>query len=156
VLILAPGAWFLLRFFGLKLRTSVLLSAGFLALGLLAFGLRGGLNIEEGKQDASWYAVQDWFRTNSDINSLAIVPPSEAGFRVRSQRASYGDWFDGTKAFFSEEYAEYWLDHMSSLGYVVHYADHSIESLNCVFKNERFAIYQLPAKTPSSEFFAAN
>jgi len=188
ILILAPGAWFLLRFFGLKLRTTLTLSTGFLALGLLAFALRGGMNIEEGNQDQNWYAVQDWFRTNTDINSLAIVPPAEAGFRVRSQRASYGDWFDGTKAFFSEEYAEYWLDHMSKLGcidpknltedyqkldhqdflniweqekdnfseaYVVHYADKRIERLDCVFKNERFAVYQLPKKKQSRDFLAA-
>jgi hypothetical protein len=188
ILILAPGAWFVLRFFGLKLKSSLVLSLGFLVIGFLAFGLRGGINIEEGKQDASWYAVQDWFRTSTDINSLAIVPPREAGFRVRSQRASYGDWYDGTKAFFSEEYAEYWLDHMTKLGctdpekltedfeeldhedflkiweqekdnfseaYVVHYACKTIEKLDCVFKNERFAVYQLPQNEKSKRFLAA-
>lgn len=188
VLMLAPGAWFLLRFFGLKMRSTLTLSAGFLVLGIVAMVFRGGMNIEEGKQDANWYAVQDWFRTNTDVNSLAIVPPSEAGFRVRSQRASYGDWFDGTKAFFSERYAEYWLDHMSQLGctnpntlsedyqklntadfqaiwekeqanfseaYVVHYADKEVEKLNCVFKNERFAVYQLPSKAEVQEFIAS-
>jgi len=189
VLIFAPGAWFLVRFFGTKMRSTLVLSAGFLTLGLIALVLRGGINIEQGKQEASWYAVQDWFRTNTHENSLAIVPPSQAGFRVRSQRASYGDWFDGTKAFFSEQYAEYWLDHMSQLGctnpntlsedyqklshedfqaiwekeqskfseaYVVHYADKNIEKLDCVFKNDRFAIYQLPAKARTQEFLASN
>ncbi len=189
VLIMAPGAWFLVRFFGTRVGATSALSAGFLALGLLAMVLRGGINIEEGKQETSWYAVQDWFRTNTHENSLAIVPPSQAGFRVRSQRASYGDWFDGTKAFFSEQYAEYWLDHMSQLGctnpntlsedyqkldhqdfqniwskeqskfseaYVVHYADKKIEKLDCVFKNERFAIYRLPSKATAQDFLASN
>jgi hypothetical protein len=148
-----------------------------LALGLLAFVLRCGIDITQGEQEKDWYAVQDWFQANTDINSLAIVPPAEAGFRVRSKRASYGDWFDGTKAFFSEHYAAYWLDHMESLGctdpetlkedyrtlgkedflaiwekeqgefseaYAVCYADEAIESWDPVFKNGRFAVYQLP------------
>tara|TARA_R110002050_G_scaffold256691_1_gene395750 strand:+ start:5056 stop:6678 length:1623 start_codon:yes stop_codon:yes gene_type:complete len=176
VLIFAPGAWFLLRFYGLKLQSTVLLSTSFLALGFLAFVLRGGLDITQGEQDKDWYAVQDWFEANTDMNSLAIVPPAEAGFRVRSKRASYGDWFDGTKAFFSEHYAAYWLDHMKSLGcmdpetlqedyrklgredflsiwekeqgkfseaYVVCYADEALANLEPVFKNRRFAVYQL-------------
>tara|TARA_R110001592_G_scaffold219477_1_gene473721 strand:+ start:106277 stop:107899 length:1623 start_codon:yes stop_codon:yes gene_type:complete len=176
-LLFAPGAWFLLRFYGLKLQSTVLLSTSFLALGFLAFVLRGGLDITQGEQDKDWYAVQDWFEANTDINSLAIVPPAEAGFRVRSKRASYGDWFDGTKAFFSEHYAAYWLDHMKSLGctdpetlkedyrtlakedflaiwekehgkfseaYVVSYSDEAIESWDPIFKNRRFAVYQLP------------
>lgn len=177
ILILAPGAWFLLLFFGAKLRPTLVLSAGFLVVGITAMLLRGGINIEEGKQDADWYAVQDWFKVSTDKNSLAIVPPLEAGFRVRSQRASYGDWFDGTKAFFSEAYAENWLDHMIQLGctnpktldedykklnhedfqaiwakeqskfsdaYVVHYAGTKLGSLECVFKNDRFAVFRLP------------
>jgi len=176
VLIMASGAWFLLRFVGLRVRTNLVLSAAFLSLGLLALGLRGGLDIRQGIQEETWYEVQDWFSANTDINSLAIVPPLEAGFRVGSQRASYGDWFDGTKAFFSEEYAEYWLDHMTSLGcvrpdslyqdyqklrgtdfmkiwrqekddfseaYVVHYANNKLENLDCVFRNEDFAVYRL-------------
>ena len=108
-------AWILLVFFKDKKWNIALLSMAFLALGFAGYFLRGGLKLEQGIQSEEWYEVQDWFAEKSDPEAMVIVPPSELGFRVRAQRSTYGDWFDGTKAFFSEEYARYWLDHMYSL-----------------------------------------
>lgn len=116
MIIFAGLTWFLYRFFAAKKWKAPFLALAFLALGGAGWYLRGGLNIDQGKQKASWYEVQDWFAMNTAIDALAIIPPSEIGFRVRSQRASYGDWFDGTKAFFSEAYAQYWQEHMHNLG----------------------------------------
>lgn len=176
---LIGGAWFLIRYLGFRPKSTLSLSAAYLVLGALGFILRGGLEIHQGSQEKDWYEVQDWFRQNTASDALAIVPPAEAGFRVRSLRSSYGDWFDGTKAFFSEEYAAYWLDHMSNLnctdpdqlvanysaltkddflriwnrealkhseGYIIHYANKSVEQLPVAFVNERFVVYQLPAR----------
>lgn len=176
---LIGAAWFLIRYIGIRQKSTLSLSMAYLVLGGLALVLRGGLQIHEGSQEKDWYEVQDWFREHTAQDALAIVPPAEAGFRVRSLRTSYGDWFDGTKAFFSEEYAEYWLDHMSSLnctnpdklvenystlehqdfmriwdreaqkhseGYIVHYANRSVEKLPIAFVNNRFVVYQLPSK----------
>lgn len=178
-LMLIAGAWYIIRFQGFRRFAPLKLSGAYLAIGLVAFVLRGGLQIDEGSQDQDWYAIQEWFLHNTSEDALAIVPPSEPGFRVKSLRSSYGDWYDGTKAFFSEEYAEYWLDHMTKLnctdpqtlkedysslssedflriwnqesmkhseGYVVHYADRSVEKLPVAFANKQFVIYQLPSK----------
>lgn len=112
---LAFGAWFLLRFYRDRLRATSLISSGFLMIGLLALVMRGGFSIDEGKQNQDWYQLQDWVSVNTDPNALIILPPGEAGFRVRGMRSTYGDWYDGTKAFFSEEYAAHWLDHMSKV-----------------------------------------
>lgn len=176
---LIAGAWYIIRFQGFRRLAPLRLSAAYLGIGLVAFFMRGGLQIDQGSQDQDWYAIQEWFLHNTSEDALAIVPPSEPGFRVKSLRSSYGDWYDGTKAFFSEEYAEYWLDHMTQLnctdpdnlkedysglssedflsiwnqesmkhseGYVVHYADRSVEKLPVAFANKRYVIYQLPSK----------
>lgn len=177
-LMLLGAAWYLIRFQGFKKWAPIGLSSAYLVLGLLAFAMRGGLSIDEGTQDKEWYALQDWFRQNTAQDALVIVPPSQPGFRVKSLRSSYGDWYDGTKAFFSEEYAEYWLDHMTKLkctdphnleadysalvsedflsiwelesdrhseGYVVHFANRSVEKLPIAFANDKFVVYQLPS-----------
>ncbi len=181
-LMLIGAAWYLIRFYGFRRTTPIGLSAAYLLIGALAFFMRGGLDIDQGSQDQEWYEIQDWFRQNTSEDAPAIVPPAQPGFRVNSLRSSYGDWYDGTKAFFSEQYAEYWLDHMSKLnctdphnlvedyaalqssdflniwkdesskhseGYVVHYADRSVEKLPVAFVNEKYVVYQLPtAKRP--------
>jgi hypothetical protein len=176
---LIGSAWFLIRFIGFRQKSTLSLSMAYFVLGALGLIMRGGLDIHQGSQEKDWYEVQDWFRENTAQDALAIVPPAEAGFRVRSMRSSYGDWFDGTKAFFSEEYAEYWLDHMTNLnctdpeqlvesysaldrsdfmriwdreehkhseGYIIHYANRSVEQLPVAFVNNRFVVYQLPSK----------
>ncbi len=122
-------AWFLYRFFEKYWWKSILLSAAFLLLGGAAWYLRGGLDIERGIQSAEWYETQEWFAQETAKDALAIVPPSELGFRVFSQRSSYGDWFDGTKAFFSEAYARHWWEHMQKLG------AHNPDSLELAFRS---------------------
>ncbi|MDZ7848057.1 MAG: hypothetical protein U5L96_15615 [Owenweeksia sp.] len=49
------------------------------------------------------------------MSALFFVPPNELGFRVQSKRSIYGDWYDGTKAFFSDQFASLWWERMQSL-----------------------------------------
>lgn len=87
-----------------------------LAVGLVAYWQRGGLDFRHGDQDPDWYALQDWSRQNTAEDAIFIEPPSQMGFRVESLRSSYGTWHDGTKVFFSEGYGEIWWSRMTSLG----------------------------------------
>ena len=45
------------------------------------------------------------------------MPPGHDGFRVESERAIYGDWKDGTQAFFNVEVGREWMIRMQRLGY---------------------------------------
>lgn len=86
-----------------------------LAVGLVGFWQRGGMDIRHGDEEKTWYELQAWARENTAEDAVFIEPPSQRGFRVESLRSSYGTWHDGTKAFFSENYTELWWSRMSSL-----------------------------------------
>lgn len=83
-------------------------------LGLSAYFMRGNFTIQN-QQKPTWLAVQEWAKENTSNKSLFIVPPKEWGFRTESERSIYGDWDDGTKAFFSTEYGLEWLRRMKML-----------------------------------------
>ena len=86
-----------------------------LAVGVVGFWQRGGMDIRHGLQDKTWYELQAWARDHTANDAVFIEPPSQQGFRVESLRSSYGTWHDGTKAFFSENYAELWWSRMTRL-----------------------------------------
>lgn len=111
-------AWLALNYTKFQAFQKISLLGAFLLLGILGYTLRGGMDIKEPRFKDDWKDLQKWVAANTDNDVIVIVPPQEPGFRVLSQRASYGDWYDGTKAFFSEEYASYWLNRMESLGCV--------------------------------------
>lgn len=86
-----------------------------LAVGVVGFWQRGGRDIRHGDQEKTWYELQAWAKNNTADDAVFIEPPSQRGFRVESLRSSYGTWHDGTKAFFSENYAELWWSRMTRL-----------------------------------------
>ena len=94
--------------------TIVSLLAIGLALG--AWSKNEGVN-EEVAGQAAWFDVQHWARENTDVDAAFIIPPSRSGFRVHSERTIYGDWKDGTQAFFNDQFGRVWLRRMQKLGY---------------------------------------
>ncbi|MDP3939483.1 MAG: hypothetical protein Q8R92_15290 [Deltaproteobacteria bacterium] len=75
-----------------------------------------GLDLKD-VQDRHWRDVQYWARGNTDRRDVFIVPPDLSGFRVESERASYGDWKDGTQMFFDPAFRREWIRRMRKLGY---------------------------------------
>lgn len=114
-LFLISGSWFIIRWYTSWQKALIGVTALLLLTGILAWQKRPALKIDEGHQSKDWYAVQEWAQAYSAPDALFIVPPQEPGFRVKSRRSSYGDWYDGTKAFFSKAYAQAWYGHMKSL-----------------------------------------
>jgi hypothetical protein len=109
-------AYIALRGWSWSWRSALVLSAIFLALGGGALILRGSFDFRRGGQSADWYALQEEVQRQTPPDALIILPPQEKGFRVYSRRAVFGEWYDGTKAFFSERYAAYWYNRMAALG----------------------------------------
>lgn len=107
--------WLVARFWSRPQRLYLLTGAFYLFLGIAGFILRGDFRAAQGSQSPHWYDVQHWFRENTPVATLAITPPQEPGFRVESLRSCYGSWYEGTRAFFNESYAERWLSHMHKL-----------------------------------------
>ena len=98
-----------------RYRPYLVLVIWYLGLGASARFMHNTIPWNRGTQKDSWYAMQNWAFEQSARDALFIVPPQVPGFRVESKRSIYGDWYDGTKAFFSAEYAQYWLEHMKNL-----------------------------------------
>jgi hypothetical protein len=94
-----------------------------LFLALMLVGLASGASLA-GKQMSltngqpkDWVAVQHWAREHTPTDAWFIVPPGQMGFRVESQRAIYGDWKDGTQAFFNPAIGGEWMKRMRRLGF---------------------------------------
>ena len=99
-------------------RSSFAIITGFYCLAAIA-GLwaRGGFEPGYPQDKKNWLAAAEWLKENSSADALIIVPPAEPGFRVLTKRTVYGVWYDGTKAFFSENFARKWQKRMQTLGY---------------------------------------
>ncbi len=67
--------------------------------------------------DAHWLDVQRWAAGSTPEDAIFIVPPQSSGFRIESERSSYGDWKDGTQMFFNPDYGNEWIRRMRMLGY---------------------------------------
>jgi hypothetical protein len=87
-----------------------------LVLGAGAYARRGGFVGIGNAAAPRWLEVQTWARCNTDTGDQFIVPPDHLGFRNRSERTIYGDWKDGTMAFWSPAFAREWLRRMKTLG----------------------------------------
>jgi hypothetical protein len=70
---------------------------------------------QEAKDD--WKDVELWAKSDTDVDDSFLVPPSQGGFRIYSQRPIFGDWKDGTYALFSDKFALEWWERMQVLGY---------------------------------------
>jgi len=64
----------------------------------------------------SWIELQHWAAKNTKTDSLFLIPPNTAGFRIYAKRGIVGDGKDGAPGLFSEEYAKEWRDRMNILG----------------------------------------
>ena len=92
-----------------------------LLIGAAVYVRRGFSPLQiESAQDIHWVAVQRWARTNTARQTVFVVPPLLEGFRVESERAIYGDWKDGTQAFFDPAFGYEWLRRMQNLGLQPH------------------------------------
>ncbi|MCB0337716.1 MAG: hypothetical protein KDD62_15475, partial [Bdellovibrionales bacterium] len=87
-----------------------------IALSAGAFWLRGDFSYRS-TADADWRAVQKWAAETTDQAAVFIVPPASTGFRIESERASFGSWFDGTILFFDSATGREWMHRMKLLGW---------------------------------------
>lgn len=95
---------------------ALLLVALVSGLALAASRANPPMRIRNG-QPAAWIDVQRWARARTAKDAVFIVPPGHDGFRIESERAIYGDWKDGTQAFFNATFGREWLTRMHRLGY---------------------------------------
>jgi hypothetical protein len=68
-------------------------------------------------QPPDWLDVQRWAHDSTPRDAVFVVPPSHEGFRVEAERSIYGDWRDGTQAFFNADVGHEWLRRMQRLGF---------------------------------------
>lgn len=63
-------------------------------------------------QANAWTNIQLWARDYTPKNAVFLTPPEQGGFRIHSERATVGEWRDGTQAYFSAGFAKRWWDNM--------------------------------------------
>jgi hypothetical protein len=92
----------------------------FLDGGILAY--KGGPDIyyhgyRQGEKDP-WADIQFFANKNTPKDALFIVPPYMNDFGIYSQRASLGDWAEGSSILYLDnDYAGEWLARMRDLGW---------------------------------------
>jgi hypothetical protein len=97
--------------------------AGLLVLLLVGAGARIVERAEAdwtqwwGGMASTWSDVQLWVRDNTAPDAMVMVPPSEKGFRVLSERPIVGDWKDGGSHQNNPENMVAWWQRMQDLGY---------------------------------------
>lgn len=63
-----------------------------------------------------WLDLQTWARLNTPPGSVFLVPPGQEGFRVNSQRSSWGEWKDGMAVYLYPQFAATYIKRMAELG----------------------------------------
>ena len=70
-----------------------------------------------GERD-EWADIQRFAKNNTHKDALFIVPPYINDFGIYSQRATLGDWAEGSSILYMDnDYAKKWLARMSDLGW---------------------------------------
>lgn len=61
-----------------------------------------------------WINIQQWIKSNTGKNCLFLTPFYLTGFRIESERATTGEYKDGTLSFYSEIFADEWLKRLNA------------------------------------------
>jgi len=67
--------------------------------------------------EADWRSVQEWAKINTAKDAQFLVPTYPCGFRVFSQRSSWGEWKDGQAAYHYPPFADVFRERMLLVGY---------------------------------------
>jgi hypothetical protein len=138
---------------------AVLLGAVLVSVGIL----RGAQNAQRAEP---WNDVQAWVQGHTPVDAVVLSPPYLEGFRVFSERATVGEWKDGTQQFFSWAFTKGWQERMRELkgstraydrfpaprlvelgrkngaGYLVCRTDAAL-ALPKLYSNAEYAVYEL-------------
>ncbi len=114
-------------------------------------------------QDSDWKEVQLWAFRKTSKPCIFLVPFYSEGFRVYSQRATTGEYKDGTLSFYSQEFADNWIMRLEDLNnweslsisglekLQIRYNfsflvsdSYSNDNLEIVFQSEKFRVYKMP------------
>jgi hypothetical protein len=140
---------------------AVLLAA---TVGVAPAILRGA---QAAQRAEPWNDVQAWVRGHVPVDAVILTPPYLEGFRVFSERATVGEWKDGTQQFFSWTFTRGWLERMREMKGSTRAFDrfpadrllelarkHAASYLVCrasaelpfprLYANPEFAVYELP------------
>jgi hypothetical protein len=93
-----------------------LLFAGLLAETARSTPFTGMFSIP-GSTPSDWAAVQLWARDNTPRDAVFLVPTFMEGFRVLSQRSSWGEWKDGTAVYWYQPLADTYISRMRDVGW---------------------------------------
>ncbi|MDP2649744.1 MAG: hypothetical protein Q8P10_02775 [bacterium] len=155
--------------FKLKDKTIFILITTILILGAFSRGLsfqRIANKIQYPKPLNDWINLQLWAKSNTAKSSIFLVPPTQTGFRIYSQRPIVGDMKDGAVAIYSSSYAKKWseankdfknydsltetdvnsLKEKYGFSFLVNPKDASNNNylkFNVVYKNGSFVVYKL-------------
>jgi hypothetical protein len=72
--------------------------------------------IAPGPADLAWREVQQWAKANTRQDARFLVPPVPGGFRVLSERVSWGEWKDGSLIYTFPPLADEWIRRMRAIG----------------------------------------
>lgn len=67
--------------------------------------------------DGDWYEVQAWAKSHTPMDAQFLVPTFPGGFRVFSERSSWGEWKDGQAAYHFPPFADVYRERMHALGF---------------------------------------
>lgn len=70
-----------------------------------------------GRAPSNWASVQLWARNNTAVNAAFLVPTFMEGFRVLSERSSWGEWKDGTAVYWYQPLARTYIARMRAVGW---------------------------------------
>ncbi len=94
----------------------VVVYSGLFALAAHSWKPRERFAIPGRNQDA-WSSLQTWARLNTPKDAVFLVPTDVEGFRVLSDRSSWGEWKDGTVVYLYPPFADEYIRRMSEVGW---------------------------------------
>jgi hypothetical protein len=99
-----------------------------IAAGLCSLGILGSFFLLISSVDQLWnfqipanpderacYDAEVWARDHTPREATFLVPPEACGFRVLSQRSSWGEWSDGNAMYFYPAFADTFLKRVAAL-----------------------------------------